>query len=181
MTPKPIIRVDDDERFLIAMGHFFGAWALVELLTDYAIHKFLKVTPLQAHLITAGMMFGRKARLLADLIGRSDHERKSEILGAFNKLRWMSKRDIFAHSYVKADENIVTFIERNAGGEAKAIAHTFTLLEFATYVHDFCVAAQKFEHSLEADDLELTAFGDAALSLNRSDSKLSASPSESAE
>jgi hypothetical protein len=104
------LNLSDD--YLISIGLFRGAWASLELTTDYAIWKFLGVTPERAHLITSGMMFGRKARLLADLIGRSDHPNKAEILGWFNKLSGMSKRDVFAHSYVWSDGEIVKFVDR---------------------------------------------------------------------
>lgn len=95
------------------MGQFQSNWAATEIVTDYAIYKFLKVTPGQAHLITSGMMFGRKARLLADLIGKSDDPKKAQILGAFNKLRGMSKRDMFAHAYVRSDRASITFLDRS--------------------------------------------------------------------
>ena len=122
------------------MGLFNGTWATLDLATDYAIYKFLNVTPGQAHLITSGMMFGRKARLLADLIGHSDHPQKAQVLGAFNKVRGDNKRDIFAHSYIRSGDNLVTFVDRSSSGEFKATEHTFTMLELAKHVHDFTFA-----------------------------------------
>jgi hypothetical protein len=110
----PMVWRDD---YTQLMGHFQSMWGSVEVITDYAIWRFLKVTPGQAHLITSGMMFGRKARLLADLIGRSDDPKKAQILGAFNQLRGLSKRDLFAHAYVRSDGKSVTFLERSQGGE----------------------------------------------------------------
>src|SRR3954470_15790553 len=74
---------------------FLGAWASFEMTTDFAIGKLLKTSHEQTHLITAGMTFGRRARLLADLVSHSDHPRKAEILAAFNKLCGMSTKDIF--------------------------------------------------------------------------------------
>jgi hypothetical protein len=99
LNPEISKAVNMSDDYLIVMRLFQGAWASLELTTDYAIWNFFNVTPEQAHLITSGMMFGRKARLLADLIGRSDHRDKAEILGSFNEVR-TGKRDVFAHSYV---------------------------------------------------------------------------------
>jgi hypothetical protein len=127
LDPEIAKAVNMSDDYLILMGLFQGAWASVELTTDYAIWKFLKVTPEQAHLITSGMMFGRKARLLADLVGRSDHPAKAVILGAFNDLRGMSKRDVFAHSYVWLDRKVIKFIDRQTGGEYRAKEHTATI------------------------------------------------------
>jgi len=84
MAPKGPLAFREDYTQL--MGTFQSMWGSVEIVTDYAICKFLKVTPGQAHLITAGMLFGRKGRLLADLISRSDDPKKDRILGAFNNV-----------------------------------------------------------------------------------------------
>ena len=150
------------------MGTFQSMWGSVEIVTDYAICKFLKVTPEQAHLITSGIMFGRKAQLLANLIGTSDDPKKSQILGALNKVRGMSKRDIFAHSYVRSDKTTVTFLDRSTGGEFKAKEHTFTLAEFRTYVTEFESAGEAFRIAVGAVSRpELDAFAKAALSLSR--------------
>lgn len=158
------VNLSDD--YLIMMGLFQGAWASLELTTDYAVWKFLNVTPEQAHLITSGMMFGRKARLLADLIGRSDHSNKSTILGSFNKVR-ASKRDIFAHSYVWSDNNVVKFIDRQTGGEYRAKEHSFTLEQFKEHVLEFTLDVQEFYLALGATREEVNDFGNAALRLDR--------------
>jgi hypothetical protein len=150
-----------------AMGLFNGTWASLDLTTDYAIYKFLNVTPGQAHLITSGMMFGRKARLLADLIGHSDHPRKAEILGAFNKVRGGNMRDVFAHSYVRSGDGRVTFVERTSSNEFRATEHTFTMLELVQHVHDFAVSVTAFWNSLGVTKPEIEAFAMAAFSLNR--------------
>ncbi|MGC2223198.1 MAG: hypothetical protein WA624_12935 [Methylocella sp.] len=96
-TTGPLAFRDD---YTQLMGRAQSTWAGLEVITDYAIGKFLKVTNDQAHLITSGLMFGRKGRLLADLIAKSTDPQKATILGTFNKLRGMSKRDMFAHSYL---------------------------------------------------------------------------------
>jgi hypothetical protein len=91
------------------MGMFHGYWSSLDLTIDYAICQFLEVTHHQAHLITAGMMSGPKFRLLADPIGRSDHPKRDQLLGALNKIRAIQKRDVFAHSYIESFGNAVNF------------------------------------------------------------------------
>jgi hypothetical protein len=73
-TTGPLSFRDD---YTQLMGRAQSQWAALEVITDYAIGKFLKVTDGQAHLITSGMMFGRKGRLLADLIAKSDDPQKA--------------------------------------------------------------------------------------------------------
>jgi hypothetical protein len=167
LDPETAKAIDMSDDYLIMRGLFQSAWACLELTTDYAIWKFLNVTPEQAHLITSGMMFGRKSRLLADLIGRSDHPNKSEILGRFNKIRGMSKRDVFVHGYVWSDENSVKFIDRQSGGAYRARTHTFTLQEFKDYVLEFAMAGGEFYLALGATRKELNDFGNAALTLDQ--------------
>ncbi len=163
-------------RFIYFLGLFNTGWATLEITTDFAICKFLKVTPLQAHLITGGMVFGRKARLLADLIGRSDDANKAEILDAFNALRNNNKRDVFSHGYIWSDSSRVKFIERPAGGESTVKIHEFTLQQFEDHVADFAVKLIRFYKALGCTSDEIMAFGDAAFSLDRKSSKPKTNP-----
>src|ERR1700730_3783611 len=176
-TTGPLSFRDD---YTQLMGRLQSQWAALEIITDYAIGKFLKVTDGQAHLITSGMMFGRKGRLLADLIAKSDHPRKAAILGAFNKLRGMSKRDMFAHSYLRSTKDTVTFLDRSVSGEFRAEEHTFTLEEFRAYVMDFEIAIGAFQASLGATRGQFEAFAKAALSLSRNSKTSPGKPIESA-
>jgi hypothetical protein len=152
-------------RYLQLMGWFQSAWASIEVNTDFAICRFLGVTYEQAHLITAGMMFGRKARLLADLIAASDHPKKDAIIRAFNSVREGNKRNVFAHGYIATDKDSVTFIERTAG-KAKAKQHHFTLQEFEAHVVKFVRAGERFHDVLEIGDQELEDFASAAWPLD---------------
>jgi hypothetical protein len=154
-----------DSVYLQAMGFFQTSWSGVELSTDFAIYKFLRVTAEQSHLITSGMMFGRKARLLADLIKRSGHPNKQKILNAFNKVRGGNMRDVFAHGYISANKDTVVFLERSAGGDFKSKPHVFTIKEFLLHVGRFVRDGEAFAHSLEIDPAELRKFTDAAMNL----------------
>jgi hypothetical protein len=110
-------RLDHDKplaitkEFATTLGYFHSVFATLDLTTDFAIFKLLNVTPNEAHLITSGMMFGRKARLLTDLIGRSNHPNKKELLRAFNAVRG-NKRDVIVHGYLWSKQIRVKFIER---------------------------------------------------------------------
>lgn len=116
------------------------------------------------------MMFGKKCRLLADLIGRSDHPSKATILEAFNKVR-AGKRDVIAHSYVWSNSTSVKFIERQSGGEFKAIVHEFGMEEFTSYVVKYAADCTKFYNLLGVTIEEIEEFANAAFSLNRKSSK----------
>jgi hypothetical protein len=116
--------------------------------------------------LTSGMMFGKKCRLLADLIGRSKDQNKGTLLGALNKVR-ANRRDVLTHSYIWSDKNVVKFLERSVSGEFKTIEHTYTLEQLNSYVSDFAIKAANFHEALGATREELQAFTNAALSLNR--------------
>ena len=176
-TTGPLSFRDD---YTQLMGRAQSQWAALEVITDYAIGKFLKVTDGQAHLITSGMMFGRKGRLLADLIAKSNDPKKATILGAFNKIRGMSKRDMFAHSYLRSTKDTVTFLERSSSGEFTAKEYTFTLDEFRAYVMDFELAIGAFHTSLGATRAQFEAFAKAALSSSRNSKTSPGNPIASA-
>lgn len=179
MTDMGLPPVIQHPRYIQLLGIYHSNWTAVDLYTDCAIWQFLKVTPTQAHLITSGMMFGRKARLLADLVGRSDHMKKAAILGAFNKIR-AGKRDIITHAYARADQNEVVFVERSIAGPYKAVEHRFTLAAFETLTLSVYEEILKFKEALGISPMELNAFAEASLSLSRKESKSPVRPTESA-
>jgi hypothetical protein len=164
--------------YLQLLGIFHSNWSAIDLYTDFAIYQFLHVTPQQAHLITSGMMFGRKARLLADLIKHSDDPRKPKLLESFNKIR-AAKRDIIAHSYVGSDALSVWYLERNTSGPFKAEVHSYSAERLRGYVQGIANAASDFYNALGVERAEIDAFANAALSLNRKSSTSPESPVES--
>lgn len=119
-----------NDEFIRLFGLFMLTWNVFDFTTDLAIGRMLNVTDEQAHLITSGMVFGKKARLFRDLIGRSNHNRKAKILGHFNAAAANAKRDKLAHSMIDFDADRVTFLERPSGGPFDAIQHDFSLDEF---------------------------------------------------
>jgi hypothetical protein len=155
--------------FNAKLGLFHQNWAAIDLHTDFAIYKFLGVTPLQAHLITTGMMFGRKARLLVDLIKHSDIKDKSKFLEPFNIIRGAARRDRITHSYIRTDATSVYFLERSAGNTFKAEEHQYTINEFYQHVDNTTRAAEAFIEAINASEREVIEFVKAALSLNRSE------------
>lgn len=146
---------------------FHSNWSAIDLYTDFAIYQFLKVTPEQAHLITSGMMFGRKRRLLSDLIKHSSDHRREKLLAAFGALG-RSKREIITHSYVASSAISVNFLERNISGSFKATTHDFSPQTFHEHVQMVAKAAEVFRDALEISQDELNSFVNAALSLNKS-------------
>lgn len=164
MAKKPLAQRPE---FTQMFGLFWGYWASLDLTIDYAICQFLNVTHHQAHIITGGMMSGPKFRLLADLIGHSDHPKRDELLGALNKVRKIQKRDIFAHSYIESYEDSVTFLNRKVGGEYKATEDKFTFTTFANHVAEVADAGVRFYNALGVTKPEMQAFAKAALSANR--------------
>jgi hypothetical protein len=164
--------------YLQLIGIFHSNWSAIDLYTDFAIYQFLRVTPQQAHLITSGMVFGRKARLLDDLIRLSNDPRKPKILEAFKKIR-AAKRDIIAHSYVASDAVSVRYLERNTSGPFKAEIHSYSAEKLQCHVQDIADAAGEFYNALGVEGAELDAFVNAALSLNRKSRTSPESPVES--
>lgn len=144
--------------FWMTLGLFHFSWATVDSVVDYALGLFLHLPHPDAHLVASGMMFGRKARLLADLIGRSAHPKRKELLEGVNRLRGEAKRDIIAHGQIESDRETVTFIERQAGGKYTTRRHSFTKVEFITHVRMVFDAVNDLAAALELDRTTLRQF-----------------------
>lgn len=157
------------------LGIFHYNWSAIDIHVDFAIYKFLNVTPLQAHLITSGMMFGRKARLLVDLIKHGDHPKRTELLSAFGNIT-KANRDMIAHSWTRSDSRTVTFLERRLSGPFDAVEHEFSLKEFETLVWDVQAAGKQFRELLGANSAEMDEFAQAALRASRRRTKSAGSP-----
>lgn len=154
------------DEFLREYGSFYHAWALAEATLDFAIGKFLRLSDEETHILTAGMPHGRKCLLLQSLIGRTDHPRKNELLGAIRIIQNESMRNQFAHSYIMSLEDEVTFIERSHTGLYRAKEHVFTPEQFTAHVDKFCAAFSTLYKGMEIQPFELALFMDAALNIN---------------
>jgi hypothetical protein len=125
-------------------------------------------------------MFGPKARLLANLVSKSDHPNKSQILGALNKLRGNSKREVIAHGYVTGDAEHVYFLERINAGELTVRRHGFTYLEFLQHCIEFLTQTLALANALDYPREEVVAFGHALDSLLSKSTTSPQSPTDKA-
>jgi len=151
--------------FRRALGAFHATWASVEITMDWAIGQFLKLPQEETHLITAGMEFGRKAVLLRALVARSDSKNKNEILQHLNWIQNESKRNAFAHSFMRSNKDVVTFVKRSGHGKFEIREHSFQPKEFDEHVNKFIEAAIGFEKELGATRKEIESFAQAATNL----------------
>ena len=159
----PLAHTDEFNRLL---GMFHYNWSATDLHVDYAIYQFLGITPLQAHLITSGMLFGRKIRLLVDLIKHSNHNERVALLAVLGRIT-KANRDIIAHAWVRSDANTVVFLERKISGPFSAKEHAFSLPEFTAHVTEVATAGTEFRQLLNVSSPELHGFANAALNINR--------------
>jgi hypothetical protein len=93
--------------------------------------------------------FGRKLRILIDLLKNSSEPRKAEL---FQQLRIVrkAKREIITHSYIMSKQIHVTLIYRYRGGDYRATKHEFSINEFEKAHHydagsDSCVSTYTCE------------------------------------
>lgn len=138
-------------------------WNVLDYTLDFTIYKLLKIGAEQAQIITSGMMFGKKARLLIELLKRSDYPNKSHIIGALNAVRGGNKREAIVHSYVLGRGKSVAFIERSAGSDYKTAEHEFSEKEFEQHVTDFQRRCVEFHDALQYSQEDFQTFGDAVL------------------
>jgi hypothetical protein len=164
------VRLAHTKDFIEALGRFHAVFSVANVNVDIAIGRFLSLHPEQTHLITAGMMFGPKVRLLAGLIGASDHPQKAVLLGALGKMQ-AAKREAIAHGYMWSDLTMVRFVERNTGGGYTVKTHDFTLDQFKAHTDNFIDNGYEFYSALGLTDEETNVFADAAFNLARKEKK----------
>lgn len=169
-----------DAQFLEWLGRFFGSWATLELITTYGIGKFLRVSDEEAHVLAAGMEFGPKARLLRNLVYRSDDPHKGRIINLLWNIQNQGKRNVFAHSFIISNSSGISFIEMSRGGDYKATEHEFTLASFADHVVNLAKDMHELETVLGIDAHSLARFARAALSANTNSTKSPVPPIERA-
>jgi hypothetical protein len=151
-----------NDTFLHFLGMFYAAWTSIDMTIDYALGRFLNLPHSEALLLTSGMQFGPKIRLLYEIIRGSDNSNKSALLGALNKLRNESKRNVFAHSYLLSSKTEVMFLERTSGGDFQIKPHIYTLDQWVTHVKAFGDAGSELWTALGSPRAGFDAFAEAA-------------------
>lgn len=177
---QPHKSVAQDNRFLTLLGYFHAIWASVDLVLCYGIGDLLKIGPGECHVLTAGMEFGPKITVLRNVIYRSKHPKRNELLGLLGKLQNESKRNVLTHAFMLSDEHKVIFIERSRGGDYRAQRHEFTLDEFAQHVLRFGDVVNDLTAILCPDYAEFNRFGYAAFSTESKPTKSPTPPSSKA-
>jgi hypothetical protein len=152
--------------FHTTLGQFHCMWLMFDVTVDYSIGRLLNIGTGETHVLVAGMEFGRKLRLLVELLKRSNWPNRSLLLEAVRKLQG-SKREMITHAYVASDDTHITFIYR-ARGEYFAKKLEYSASEFKDHVASMILASQKYQRALGAPMEDLIAFAEAALSVSKS-------------
>jgi hypothetical protein len=154
-----------DPRFLLFLGSFYASWTAADMTLDFAIGRFMDLPADTTQMLTAGMQYGNKIRILREVIRKGEHKNKAKLLTALNKMQNESKRNVFAHSYLIGSSgpaeffDKVSFVERPPGGEYIVREHEFTLEEWKDHCVDFAEASKDFWDALGATNDELQEFG----------------------
>ncbi|PJI37388.1 MAG: hypothetical protein CTR53_20540 [Ferrovibrio sp.] len=139
---------------------------MFDVTLDYSIGKFLRLEHSETHILVAGMEFGRKIRLLCELLKHSDHPKKQQLVEQLSILQ-AAKRDAITHAYVASNSTDITFIYRSRGGPYEAKELRFTYPEFKEHVTTLIEAAQRYQRMLGAPVEELLSFANTVLSLKK--------------
>jgi len=153
------------DAFIWHYGAFHASWISAEALLCYMIGSVLKISHTDTHIITAGMEFGRKAAIARNLVYRSNHPKKSDVIGLIGKLQNESKRNVFAHGLMVTNNDKVTFLDRTRGGDYDVTAHSFTLEEFIKHVKSVVKIGAELHRAFGPNEDDLEAFHQAALSI----------------
>src|SRR5262249_16772784 len=118
-------RFANTDEFRCSLGGFFAAWSRTELVIDFAIWKAQGIeTPEEAHKRSADTTFSDKCKQLRALIdgGKVPHVAREML----DQIQNDSLRNVFAHSILASDEQMVFFIHRKIerpSGEYRPIGY----------------------------------------------------------
>lgn len=147
------------------LGVFHAVWSTIDITVDMAIGSFLDVTDEEAIMVTWGMMFGPKVKLLASLVRRSQHPEKQAIMTSLNAVRGDAKRDVLAHGYQLGGLTQLGFIEKARGNDFTTKVHLFTNEEFRLHVDKLIGHANQLQAALAFTPERAQRFSDAAAGL----------------
>jgi hypothetical protein len=142
------------------LGQFHCMWMMFDVTLDFAIKKLLGISDRQAHIMCTGMEFGKKLRLVSELLKNGDVTNGRELLSAV-KILQSSKRDALTHGYIASNSSRVTFVYRNRGSYTVEKLE-FAIEEFEEHVANMVKATIQFQKALAAGEGELTEFANSA-------------------
>jgi hypothetical protein len=143
------------------LGLFHSIWLFTDPTIDFPIGKLLNCDPTDTHIITAGMEFSRKLRILTNLLKRSSIPNKDTLIKNLQTLQ-QARRDNITHAYIAASPTTIVFKFRSRGGAFSARRLSFSIADFEEHVAKTVCAAQAFQNALGASRSELDAFVAAA-------------------
>ena len=159
---------DPDLLYHYRLGVFHAVWGNIDVTTDFAIGQFMILDPEETLLVTWGMPFGAKAKLLSRLIKRSSHPEKQALTTAFNAIKGDAKRDILAHGYPVEDDEHVGFIEKQRGNDFTTKLHVFTRAEFRIHVARLIEHMHALNKALGAPVEDVAKFVEIAKNMEKS-------------
>jgi hypothetical protein len=139
------------------LGLFHSIWLSVDPLIDFQIGRLLNSDLVDTHILTAGMEFGRKLRILIDLLKRSDLKNKAALIESLRVLQ-RARRENITHAYIATSPTTLVFNYRSRGGEFTASRLSFSIKGFEDHVQKMIRAAQAFQNGLAVPVSEFDEF-----------------------
>jgi hypothetical protein len=139
------------------LGLFHSIWLSVDPMIDFMIGRLLGADHIDTHVLTAGLEFGRKLRILIDLLKRSDILNKDILVESLRTLQ-QSRRDNITHAYIATSPTTLVFNYRSRGGDFTANRLSFSIRGFEDHVERMIKAAQAFQNATGFSEAEFDAF-----------------------
>jgi hypothetical protein len=156
--------ITDDVLYHYRLGVFHSMWSTLDVIVDMAVGEFLGLKDQDALAVTWGMMFGAKAKLLRQLVKRSDHPNKAAISKAIGDVWGGAKRDVVTHGYAFEGPTRVVFLEKPRGSDFQPVMHEFSHEEFGAHVDRLIRDGNALYRALGYDGARVEAFALEALS-----------------
>ena len=141
-----------------AYGTFMVSWSVLESVLEVAIMKQLKISELQAAIVTSSLGFRARSTILSSLLNLHGDE-YSEAVKVLNKITQNAKRNTFVHGHIfVGEQEKLTFVKADVNQKYRAKRVTLTAVELYLHVLEINSSVAVLQKLLAISDDELNSF-----------------------
>jgi hypothetical protein len=145
------------EKLAAMLGYFVMAWSLIEATIEVGIGKELAVPPLEASIVTAGLMFRGRASILMSLLNRNPLK-NAEAIRFLKKIETIEDRNDIMHSVIGGSAEQIWFNRRKTKRTFASKIERYNQIRMNSVVLEVSELAGQLMHALKIDKNEYEKF-----------------------
>lgn len=152
---------DKHRQVIFALGHYHIAWSVAEALIEVAIAKLLRLGPTEGSIVTAGLMFVGRAKILEALLARKEGGNKKALRHLRSIMNRPDRVDL-THSVVMFHDEGLYFRRRKVDGELRSADIPYDWRGLMEKTAALSQTTMKLQQALDISDKAIHEFFQAA-------------------